>query len=423
MLFTCCKSVAPPMVVFVWLTGCLLGQSDLAKLMELIDQDKRSPAFNEIKQLREQNSRNPQSPLFEFGYGLSAVKNGRTKEAIEVLQPFVDQRPKVFQARLLLMRAYIDLEQFDSVVIQAEKLLLNYPSQKDSAQHVAKVVGTLVGFLNFARTDCSDELKKRLEEAAETRIPAEFTNEYRDSISLVESRVATINDEIKIALEKAELETESKVASNLRDAEKLRHEADSQAEELQKREQSRTEKFEAMKLSVQTIMQEGATLTADILHLNTQIDNWQRQRRSLEKEEVEKDKYGNRTTRTVITDRRQYNQLGTMIANSRADKSLKENRRRVLLENLQQLQVQAVGLLSQQQLDELFSKNKMRQFGKAADTRERKAERESDRKGKGVPALRALNLKLKNYSTYEPLDVASNKEFLQEIAKKFIGSR
>ncbi len=403
--------------------GPSFGQSDLGKLIDLIDQDKLS-TLADIKQLREKNSQNSrQAAIFDFGYGLSALKFGRAKEAVEVLQPFVDQRPKVLQARLLLMRAYIDLEQFDNLVLQAEKLLQNVPPQASAAQTIAKSTGTLVGFLNFARPDCSDELKKRLEQAAESRIPEEFKKVYRESIALVESRVETINDEIEKAIEKADLETESKVASNLISAEKLRQEAGSQAEELQKREQLRTEKYGELKVKLRNIEQEYTLLTARYVFLSNQIDNFRSERRSLEREETRKDKNGNKTTRTEIINRPRYNQLGTMISDARAEMSSLDSRGGILMNNYQQLRVQAVGLLSQQQIDELFSKNKMKQFGKAAYAKEKKAERESDRKGKGVPALRVLNAKLKNYSTYEPLDVASNKEYLMEIVKKVINPR
>jgi hypothetical protein len=407
-----------PGLLLLSLAGSSLGQSDLAKLINLIDQEKPS-SLSQIKQLREKNSKNRQlTALFDFGYGLSAIKFGRPQESIESLKTFVDQRPEVFQARLLLIRAHLDLEQFDNAVYQAEKLLVNFPAQADSAQQVARVTGTLVGFLNFARPECSDELKRRLEESAESKIPESFISAYRKSIALVESRVATINDEIKRATEKADADVESKVSENLSNAEKLRQQAEKDAEALQQREKLRAAKFEEIRSNLQKMEQDHSALTASQVARRNQVDNYERQRQALVREDTKVDKQGNKTTSIRIIDYGRYNDLGTKIAGSKAEISLLESRKTVLLNNYQQLRGQAAGLLSQQQMDELFSKDMMMQHRKAANIKEKKAQQDLGRKGKPVPATRALSARLKHYSTYEPLDIASNSDYLRNAAKK-----
>jgi chromosome segregation ATPase len=397
------------------------ASSDLATIIGLIDQEKFS-SLAEAKQLRENNKQNRQLvPLFDFSYSLILVKFGRWQEAIEILQPFADSRPQVFQARLLLIRCYIELEKFDNVLVETEKLLEKLPGEATAAEEVVQSTGLLVGFLNFARKDCPDELKLNLEQNARKKIPEPLQAKLQEAISLVESKVASIQAEIEKAAEKAEATAESKIANNLEEAERLRAEADAKAAELQDRLKDRQEKYEQAKLELQKMELEIGKLAARQTLLDNQVDSMRRNLLLLERPVTREDRNGNRTTTTEITDQIQYNRLNRMIGNSLAEMQTVEANARVLSNNYQQLKLKASGLADEKQRDELSTKNKVNQLSSQAQSKQKRAEREADRKGKNpLSAARGPHARLKSYGTYDALDIATNKQYLDGIAKRFL---
>ena len=91
------------------------------------------------------------------------------------------------------------------------------------------------------------------------------------------------------------------------------------------------------------------------------------------------------------------------------------------MDSYRQLQSQASGLMSQKELDEMFTKSKMSDLNKAAESKQKKAERDAERKSKKTSAAaRGLQNKIKSYSTYDSLDIAGNKEYLAGISKRYL---
>lgn len=395
--------------------------TDLATMMALVDQEKYS-SLAEAKQLREKNHLNRQlAPLFDFSYALSLMKFGRWQDASDILQPFVDSRPKVHQARLMLIRCLVELDKQDSVIVEADQLLDQLPSDAQAASEVVQTVGLLVGYFKFARKDVPDEIKLRLEQSALKKIPEPLQAKLQESISLVESKVATIEAEIAKAAEKAEASAESKIADNLEEAERLRSEAEANADSLQSREKDRAEKFEQLKLKLNKVELDYGNLTTRQAILRDQINDSRRLISLLERTVTREDKNGNRKTTTEITDQVQYARLNRVIRDAMNETRQVEANMAMVLNNYQQLQLQARGLVDQNQFDELFTAGKMNQLASQAEAREKRADREADRKGKRIPnAARGLHAKLKSYATYDALDIAANKLFLQGIAKRFL---
>jgi chromosome segregation ATPase len=400
------------------LTSLVWSQSDLSKLRDLVDQEKSS-SLKEIKQLREKHKDNPRtSGLFEFAYALSAIKFGRLDEAIGVLQPFVDKRPQVVQARLLLLRAHIEKEQFDKVLIDAEKLLDNFPANEDLAERVASELGTLVGYLNFARPDFSDEWKIRLERLSEGGIPESMIGKYRESLSLVEARVASIREKIAEGSEKDTEENEAKVSEILSEADELREKSKKENDDLKSRESDRAQNLEDLKSNLQSVITRYNQTVLKHAQVLITVDDLKRRLRSLEKEVKTKDRDGNETTRTEITNRNEHNRIEDLISQSRRELFRLENEGATLQNQFLQLRATAQGLLTQQQLDAFLTNNNIQQLDQFAETKEKKAVKESDRKGKKSPAVYGLSLRLRSYSTYKPFDFAWNQEYLQEIVKR-----
>ena len=400
------------------LTSLVWSQSDLSKLRDLVDQEKSS-SLKEIKQLREKHKDNPRtSGLFDFAYALSAIKFGRLDEAIGVLQPFVDKRPQVVQARLLLLRAHIEKEQFDKVLIDAEKLLDNFPANEDLAERVASELGTLVGYLNFARPDFSDDWKIRLERLSDAGIPESMIGKYRESISLVEARAASIREKIAEGSEKDTEENEAKVSEILSEADELREKSKKENDDLKSRESDRAQNLEDLKSNLQSVITRYNQTVLKHSQVLITVDDLKRRLRSLEKEVKTKDRDGNETTRTEITNRNEHNRIEDLISQSRRELSRLEADGVVLQTQFFQLKAQAQGLLTQKQMDAFLTNNNIQQLDQFAETKEKKAVKESDRKGKKSPAVYGLTLRLKSYSTYKPFDFAWNQEYLQEIVKR-----
>jgi hypothetical protein len=413
------------LIPFVFTVSATARQStpstDLAAMIELIDQERYS-SLAEAKQLREKNLQNRQfTPLFDFSYALSLVKFGRWQDAVEVLQPFVDNRPQVYQARLLLIRCFIELDKLDNVVVETEKLLDKLPGDAEAAEDVIQTTGLIVGYFSFARKDCPDELKIRLDDLAKKKTPEPLQAKLLQSISLVESKVTSIQEELDKAAEKAEATTESKIANSLEEAERLRAEAEAKAAELESREKSRAEKFEQVKQELNKMELEYGKFATRQSFLDNQINAIRQNMFLLERQVTIEDQNGNRTTTTEITDQVQYTRLNLMARDTMNEMRNLEANGRVLLNSYQQLQSQARGLADQKQLDELFTKSKMNQLSNEAQAKQKRAEREADRKGKRPPTVaRGLNAKLKSYSTYDALDVAGNKQYLQGISQRFL---
>jgi chromosome segregation ATPase len=403
------------------LTSLVWSQSDLSKLRDLVDQEKSS-SLKEIKQLREKHKDNPRtSGLFDFAYALSAIKFGRLDEAIGVLQPFVDKRPQVVQARLLLLRAHIEKEQFDKVLIDAEKLLDNFPANEDLAERVASELGTLVGYLNFARPDFSDDWKIRLERLSDAGIPESMIGKYRESISLVEARVASIREKIAEGSEKDSEENDEKVSEILSEVDELREESKKKNDDLKSRESDRAQNLELLKSDLKSVITSYNQAVLEHARILLRIDDLNRRLRSLEREVKTKDRDGNETTRTEITNRNEHNRIEDLISQSRRELFRLENEGATLQNQFLQLRATAQGLLTQQQLDAFLTNNNIQQLDQFAETKEKKAVKESDRKGKKSPAVYGLSLRLRSYSTYKPFDFAWNQEYLQEIVKRSSG--
>lgn len=426
MRVVCPLSLIAPLFIFC---SAVFAQSDLSKLLQLIDEDKQS-SLREIKQLRERNAQNPQqAPLFDFAYGLAALRFDQPQGTFDTLGPFVERRPQVVQARCVLIRACIELKKFDYAVSHAEKLLDNLSpptggsenaTPTEVSERIVRHIGTLVGFLNFAKPDCPDELKLRLEKVAETKIPESLMETYRESIALVESRVGSIEDEIAKASEKSITESEAKVASNLADAEKLRDVAKVEVDQLKEREKSRAEKIEEIKLEAEDLISNYSGLVSELNKLTENNSSFERERKSLERTTTKKDRNGNEETRTEITNRSRYDKLGRDIARNRGrmkDLSMQGQNYRG---QYQQLQVRAAGLLNQQEIDQLFTNNRMQAFGMAAENKEKQADQETKSKSKKSREELRLFKKKENFDTYEKLDSAYYIGFLKKISQRFI---
>lgn len=406
------------LLFFCSLISPVLSQSDLAKLCDLVDQEKVS-SLKEIKRLREENQDNNRtSGLFDFGYALSAVKFGRLDDAIGVLQKFIDKRPQVIQARLLLLRAHIEKEQFDKTLIDAEKILDNYPSNEDLAERVACELGTLVGYLNFARPDFSDDWKIRLERLSEAGIPESMMGKYRESISLVEARAASIREKMADSSEKDVEENEEKVSEILSEADKLREASKKNDDDLKSRDSDRAQNLDQLKAELTSVVNEYNQAVLDYMQISLVLDDQNRRLRSLEREVKTEDRFGNETERTEITDRAEHNRVSQLISQSRRELSRLQVRGASLQNQFLQLKTTAQGLLTQQQLDAFLTKNKIQQLDQFAEIKEKKAVREADRKGKKSPAAYGLSLRLRSYSTYKPFDFAWYQEYLQEVVKR-----
>ncbi len=398
------------------------GGEDLAAMLKLLDQDKLS-ALSEAKQLRETNAANTQqAALFDFGYGLMLVKFGRWQETIDVYKPFVEQRPQVYRARLLLVRAYVELDKFDDAVNEFEKLLDKLPTETELAEDVARTTGIFVAYLEQVRADdCPEELRKRIAQSAESKLPEALKVKYKEGITFVETQVAKLNNEIVRVTEKAEEDAESKIASELESAERLKSEADAKAEELKSREKDRTDKLEKLKSDLQKLELATASNIASLDAIDRQVNLMSQLQQNLIVEVIREDNNGNRVRRREISDELQYSRLNRDIANALADRRNMEVQARTLMESYRQLQSQASGLMTQKERDEMFTKSKMNDLNKAAESKQKRAERDADRKSKKASAAsRGLQIKIKNYSTYDSLDIAGNKEYLAGISKRYL---
>ncbi len=398
------------------------GGEDLAAMLKLLDQDKLS-ALSEAKQLRETNATNSQqAALFDFGYGLMLIKFGRWQESVDVYKPFVEQRPQVYRARLLLVRAYVELDKFDDAVNEFEKLLDKLPTETDLAEDVARTTGIFVAYLEQARADdCPEELRKRIAQSAEAKLPEALKVKYKEGMTFVETQVAKLNNEIVRITEKAEEDAESKIASELESADRLKSEADAKAEELKSREKDRTEKLEKLKSDLQKLELATSSNIASLNALDRQVNLMSLQQQNLVVDVVREDSNGNRIRRQEISDQALYNRLGREISNGLLERRNLEVQSRTLMDSYRQLQSQASGLMSQKELDEMFTKSKMSDLNKAAESKQKKAERDAERKSKKASsAARGLQIKIKNYSTYDSLDIAGNKEYLAGISKRYL---
>lgn len=421
-------SLIAPLFIFC---SAAFGQSDLSRLLQLMDEDKQS-SLREIKQLRERNAQNPQqAPLFDFAFGLAALRFDQPKGTFDTLGPFVERRPQVVQARCILIRACIELEKFDYAVSHAEKLLdsLSTPTEgsekatsTEISERIVRHIGTLVGFLNFAKPDSADELKLRLEKVAEAKIPESLMETYRESIALVESRVGSIEDEIAKASEKSISESEAKVAIDLADAEKLRDVAKVEVDQLKEREKSRAEKIEEIKQDAEDLVSNYSGLVAEHRKLTENNSSFERERRSLERTTTKKDRNGNEETRMEITNRPRYDKLGRDIARNSGRMEQLNIMAQTYRGMYQQLQVRAAGLLNQQEIDQLFTSNRMQAFGMAAENKEKQAEQEAKSKSKKSKEELRLSRKKENFDTYEALDSAYYIEYLKKISQRFIAN-
>jgi chromosome segregation ATPase len=304
------------------------------------------------------------------------------------------------------------------VLIDAEKLLDNFPANEDLAERVASELGTLVGYLNFARPDFSDEWKIRLERLSEGGIPESMIGKYRESLSLVEARVASIREKIAEGSEKDTEENEAKVSEILSEADELREKSKKENDDLKSRESDRAQNLEDLKSNLQSVITRYNQTVLKHAQVLITVDDLKRRLRSLEKEVKTKDRDGNETTRTEITNRNEHNRIEDLISQSRRELFRLENEGATLQNQFLQLRATAQGLLTQQQLDAFLTNNNIQQLDQFAETKEKKAVKESDRKGKKSPAVYGLSLRLRSYSTYKPFDFAWNQEYLQEIVKR-----
>jgi hypothetical protein len=389
--------------------------SDLAQMIELIDSEKFT-SVAQAKQLRENNGQNHQTaPIFDFSYAISLMKFGRWQEAADILHPFAESRPQVYQARLHLVRCYVELDKLDNVVLEANKILDKLPTETEPAEKIAQSMGTLVGYYTFARKDCPNAFKSRIADL-QKKTPDHLQAKLQEAIDLVEEKVNSINDEISKAAEKAESEAENKIASNLDEAERLRAEADAKSAELESREKDRADKFEQVKLNLAKLELEYGKVATRLGFVDTQMNTIQRNMRLLERTVTTKEGQ----TTTEISDPAQYARLNRMLEMSMLERQNVEATGQVLQNNYLQLQSQAKGLANQKQLDELFTKSKLNQLNSAAQSKQKRAEREADKKSKRPASASGIAVKMKSYATYDSLDIASSKEYLLKIAKRFL---
>ena len=115
---------------------------------------------------------------------------------------------------------------------------------------------------------------------------------YQNSISLAESRAAAIKEEIDRTIEQAEESSESKIASTLEEAERLRAEAEAKEAELKEREKERAESFEQVKLNLTKMELEYGKLQARQGLLDNQINLMRRSQLQLERRVTREDANG-----------------------------------------------------------------------------------------------------------------------------------
>lgn len=398
------------------------SQSDLASMITLLDHEKIS-TLKEAKELREHNQSNAQqAALFDYSYSIILMNFGRWQEAIEVLQPFVEKRPQVFRARLLLIRAYIELDKFDNAASEFEKLLEALPTDSEGTEEIARKAGVFIAFLKLARSaDKVDELYQKLEPLAETKIPEPAKVKFQEGMASVSRQVEKLNADMQRQTEKAEEETEAKIESNLADAEKLKSEAEAKQAELQSREKDRLEKLEQVRRDLAKLELTSTNLLARQNLLDNQILNATRMQQNLVQNVTIQDQNGNRVTRQEISNPQEYNRLDRMIANYSAELLNNQAQGRQLLANYRALQNQAAKMASQKELDQMFTTSKMNDLTRAAESKQKRAERDADRKSKlAETAAKSMHFKLKNYGTYETLSLVKDKEYLLSISKKFL---
>ncbi len=402
----------------------LLAQSnsDLSTMISLLDREKLSTVA-EAKELREKNQSNAQqAAIYDFSYALVLMKFGKWQDAIDVLQPFVEKRPQVYRARLMLVRANIELERFEAAAVEFEAMLEKLPTDVETLEELAKKLGVFSAFLKLCREDAGlEDLGKKLEAAAEAKLPESAKARFQDGVRIVVNTVDKLNADMERLTEKVEEETESKIESNLLEAERLKSEAEAKQAELQAIEKDRIEKLEKVKSELAKLELASTNLLARQNLLDNQILTMQQRQQSLVQTVTERDANGNTRTTEQITNPAEYNRLGRMIANSSAELLNNQAQARQLAASYRQLQTQAAGMASKKELDAMFTKSKMNELNKAAESKQKRAERDADRKGKlAASAAKGIQVKLKTYGTYESLNLAVDKAYLTGIAKKFL---
>lgn len=412
--------------ISVWILSqtALLAQSsnDLASMISLLDREKSS-TVDEAKGLRENNQANAQqAAIFDYSYAVILMKFGKWQDAIDVLQPFVQKRPQVFRARMLLVRAYIELEKYESAELEFEAMLESLPSDSEIVDELAKKVGVFSTFLKLCRSDATlEDLSNKLDSVAESKLSDAAKVHYQDGIRLVTSTVDKLNADIERLTEKVEEETDAKIENNLQDAERLKSEAEAKQAELQAQEKDRAQKLEQVKSELAKLELATTTLLARQNLLENQIINATRLQQNLVQTVTQTDSNGNTITTQQIVNQPEYNRLGRMIANYSAELLTNQAQGRNLLGNYRQLQTQAASMANQKDLDAMFAKSKMNELNKAAESKQKRAERDADRKTKlAASAAKGVHVRLKTYGTYESLNLAMDKAYVTGIAKKFM---
>jgi Anaphase-promoting complex, cyclosome, subunit 3 len=402
--------------------------NDLSRMIELLDSEKLS-VLAEAKELRARNAnQRQQAALFDYSYGLTLVKFGRWQEAIDVLEPFAAARPQVYRARLLTARCYIELEKYDHAILQYEKLFEKMPTATADLEDVAHSSGTLYGFLNFARpNDCPEPLRQKLNLLAQDKFSGELKAKFESACKVVETRVTNVTDEIERLNEKAGQDAENKKAEELAEAQELRADAEAKARELESKDKDKTETINQLTNNLQQLQNQGNQIIARETALANEIRSLARLQATLVQQRPTTPPDPSRPNsppgggELVIIDPVQYNRLGREIVRVESELAMSQGQAQAVMLNYNQLMARAKGLMDQKQYEEFATKNEVNQLKKLADSKEKRAERDTDRKAKkGAAASRGLLARLKNYNTYDPLDMASNKQFLVDVAQKFL---
>ncbi|MFO0941951.1 MAG: hypothetical protein U0930_14465 [Pirellulales bacterium] len=378
------KKISLCLCAWTLVQAALFAQSneDLATMIALLDREKLS-TIEEAKSLREKNqSKTQQAPVFDYSYAIVLMKFGRWQDAIDVLQPFVLKRPQVYRARMLLVRAYIELEKYEAAEIECESMLESLPSDSVILDELAKKLGIFSTYLRMCRADATlEDLGDKLHAVAETKLPDSAKPKYEDGVRLVTTTVEKLNADIERLTEKAEEETEAKIEGNLQDAERLKSEAESKQADLQSRDKDRVQKLEQVRSDLAKLEVASTNLLARQNLVENQILNATRLQQNLVQTVTQSDANGNTITTQQIVNQPEYNRLGRMIASYSAELLTNQAQGRNLLGNYRQLQAQAATLTDQKEYDAMFTKSKMSELNKAAENKQN-AERDADRKSK-----------------------------------------
>ncbi len=405
------------------------GATGLLRVLSLVPQDNVR-VLKEIAEIRsslqgDKTARSGQASIVDFGYALALTNHSRWAEAERLLIPFVEGRPKVVRARLLLTRVLIQQSKFTEAIQQLKSVVEMLPQYPQYHDEVVAFSASLIQFLSQARKrDCPQELVEQTSEYLARQLGKAYVDASETAEQSVRDRLEKIESEMVEDCKRINEEQDKKSAADLATANKARADSAALEQEFFKREETREKEASILRDEYNKEALELENLTREYNKLDADREKLRKSQRDLERTEKAKGSFGNETTRITINDQPKWDKLENEIKNLDAKLRSNTGQANQVRQRGQMLAAKIDSIAAENRADKIQTNKGMSVQIRIATKNESQAKRELQNKDSRINGVRAsCKGRAGSFDTYLALNVLQEKQYLQATAEKFFATR